>query len=112
MPRRKRIGIKNLIKREAFGLCVEWLQARGMKKCSISKEKPLFRSPVRVVLKIYLNQSKTLDVHNLSIKHFLDELVSMGVLIDDSEKFIPEAAQRFCGYVKTKGYCEFLIEEI
>jgi hypothetical protein len=111
MNRRDRIAIKNKLKQDAQILTLEWLGKNKISKAHLSKEKPLFVNPVRLTLTVYLIRNKRLDVHNLSIKHFLDQLVSMHILADDSVKEIPEVIARFGGYVN-KSFTEFELEEI
>ena len=112
MPRRQRIAIKKTLKESAQILTLSWLSKNKIKPNSLSKSKPLFAKPVRIILTVYLKNKKTLDVHNLSLKHFLDQLVAMRIVADDSIKEIPVAVARFGGFVKAESFAEFEIEEI
>jgi hypothetical protein len=112
MPRQQRIAIKKSLKQEAQILTLQWLRGNKIKPSSIGKEKPLFPCCVRLVLCVYLKTGSTIDIHNLSIKHFLDQIVSMGIVKDDSVREIPECKAVFGGWVKEKSYAEFSLEEI
>ena len=111
MNRRERIAIKHKLKSDAMVLALGWLEQNKISRKHLSREKPLFRQPVRLTLTVYLKPKQRLDVHNLSIKHFLDSLVEMFILADDSVKEIPVVVAKFGGYTK-KSYAEFEIEEI
>lgn len=112
MPRRERFAIKRTIKDAAHILTLSWLSRNKIRSNSLSKAKPLFSAPVRIILTVYLKKGRTIDVHNLSIKAFLDQLVQMRIIADDSIKEIPEAVARFGGFVKKQSFAEFEIEEI
>ena len=112
LPRRERIAIKKTIKQEAQILTLSWLVRNKIKPNSISKQNPLLTKKAKSVLRIYLKKGTTLDPSNLSIKSFLDQVVKMGIIKDDSEKFLPESLSTFVGYVNGKSYAEFEIREI
>lgn len=112
MPRRERIAVKSKLKQDAQALALQWLMKRRYKPAMITRKEPLFRAPVRLTLRVFLAKGRTLDVHNLSIKHFLDQIVKMGVVADDSIKYIPECVAAFGGYLPAGGYAEFTLEVI
>lgn len=112
LGRKERIAIKKTLKEAAQIYALSWLTKNKIKSNSLTKSKPLFQKPVRVILRVYLKKGTTLDVHNLSIKHFLDQLVAMRIVADDSIKEIPEAVARFGGFIEKRSYAEFEFEEI
>jgi Holliday junction resolvase RusA-like endonuclease len=77
---------------------------------SLSKKKATrFTTPVSIVCTHY--RTRIFDLDNGSIKAVLDQLVTAGVLTDDSSEQIKEITHRF---VKTKGQekTTFHIKEI
>ena len=112
MPLKKRISIKKQLKFDAEILTKEWLRFHRIKLSSLSKSNPLLKSQAQTVLTVYLKQGSTLDIHNLSIKHFLDQIVSMGIISDDSVKYVPKSVAEFGGYNKLSSFANFELLEI
>ncbi len=112
MSRRERIAVKKSIRQMAYLEVRGWLRKNKIRRDSLTKTNPLFENPVRTVLKIYVRQSKRIDVHNLSIKHFLDQIVEMHIIADDSIKQVPESVAAVGGFVAKDEFAEFIIEEI
>lgn len=112
LPLRKRIAIKKQLKFEAEMLTFEWLRFHHIKRSRLSKQSPFFTVPVETLLVVYLKQGNTLDVHNLSIKHFLDQIVSMGIIADDSVKYVTRSVAEFGGYNKLSSFANFQISEV
>jgi hypothetical protein len=108
MPRRERIAVKKILKNDAKILALDWSNKHNVR---FNRNRLLFKNPCLATLRIYLKPSKRLDVHNLSIKHFLDQLVYMGVVFDDSMKHIPKFTAEFAGYAK-QDYAEFELKEL
>jgi hypothetical protein len=112
MPRRDRIAIKSKLKHDAFVLGLAWLSKRKIKPNSLNKKSPLFNAPVRLKLTVYLAKGMTCDLTNLSEKSFLDQIVAMGIIADDSVKHIPECVTKFGGWQSGGSYAEFTLEVI
>lgn len=110
MKRRERIAIKRKLKDDAHALALHWLMKRRIKPASINRREPLIKAPVRLRLTVFLAKGRTCDLDNLSVKHFVDKLVSMGIIADDSIRFIPEVVHCFGGFLPAGGYAEFCFE--
>lgn len=72
------------------------------------KEAPRFNSPVRVTFHHY--RKRLIDHDNLCTKGALDQVVRLGILPDDSAKWVKEVSHR--QFKSSKEETHILIEEI
>jgi hypothetical protein len=90
MSRTDRISVKRKIKDEIAILVYQALRKARVSP-SPTKTRPLFKGPVEAILTVYYSDAKKRDVHNLSIKHALDQLVLKHIIPDDDYTVIPRA---------------------
>lgn len=111
LPLKERIAIKKFIREAAFTLTLEWMKSNNVKRWNLTPHKPFFVGRAELNLIVTYNDNRRRDIHNLSIKHFLDQVVAMNIIKDDSIEFIPRVVFS-CGGKAELSYAEFSLTEI
>ncbi len=103
-----RIKLKNSIKRDAVILACKWCVDNKF----LFNGKPMFEGQAEVTLTVFYKDKRRRDIHNLSIKTFLDQIVNYGFIADDNIDFIPKTTLCFGGYTDKESYAVFEIKEL
>lgn len=100
------LRLKRVIKKEAQILTLQWLREN-----QIRFTEPFLFHRAEIILTVYYTDERRRDLHNLSVKSFVDQLVSMSIIADDSIKFIPKTSFVYGGKAD-KSYAVFELKPL